>query len=90
MPPQRKHPPRSPELGALGQAIEALIAEDADMTQESAAHDGDLDVKQVNEFIGGQGNPTYTTLGKLCKGLKVRPGELLTRADKLLEKRSRR
>lgn len=86
-PPRR---PRSPEHAALGQAIKTLIAEHAGMTQESAAHDGGLAVKQVYEYAGGHGNPTYTLLLKLCKGLKVRPGELLTRADEFLEKRSRR
>jgi hypothetical protein len=45
--------------------------------------DAGLAVKQVGSFVRGQGNPTYTTLVRLCEGLHVSPGELTSRADHL-------
>jgi transcriptional regulator with XRE-family HTH domain len=60
------------------------------MTQETVAGESGLNIKQINEFVRGKGNPTYMTLLKLCRGLHVRPGELMTRADELRDKRSRR
>jgi transcriptional regulator with XRE-family HTH domain len=90
MPAQRKSKPRTPDHAALAQAIELLIAEDAQMSQESVAYESGLNIKQVNALVRGQGNPTYTTLLRLCEGLHVRLGELMTRADTLREKHSRR
>lgn len=90
MPAQRKSKPRSPAHAALAQAIELLIAEDARMSQDSVADESGLNIKQVNALVRGQGNPTYTTLLRLCEGLHVSPGELMTRADDLRDKRSRR
>jgi transcriptional regulator with XRE-family HTH domain len=90
MPAQRKSKPLSPAHAALAQAIELLIAEDPHMSQETVARDSGLNIKQVNAFVRGQGNPTYLTLLRLCKGLHVRLGELMTRADALEDKRSRR
>lgn len=90
MPRRRKSKPRSPEHAALGQAIELLIAEDAQMSQDTVADDSGLNIKQVNDFVRGQGNPTYMTLMKLSRGLHVSPGRLMTLADELREKRSRR
>ena len=87
MPRPRTAKPRSLRHGALGQAIELAIAENADMTHETVAADSGLDVKQVGTFIRGQGNPTYTTLLKLCEGLHVSLGELMLRAEDLYEKR---
>jgi len=90
MPAQRKSKPRSPDHAALAQAIELLIAEDAEMSQDSVAEESGLNIKQVNALVRGQANPTYRNLLRLCVGLHVRPGELLTLADALREKRSRR
>jgi|HubBroStandDraft_6_1064221.scaffolds.fasta_scaffold81200_4 hypothetical protein len=87
MPPQRKSKPRSPDHAALGQAIELFIAENARMTYETVAMDGGLTVKQVGDLVRGQGNPTYTTVLKLCRGLHVSAGELMARADQLLDER---
>jgi DNA-binding phage protein len=83
MPRPRTAKPRNPRLAALGQAIESVIAENPDMTQESVAFDGDLDPKQVGTFVRGQGNPTYETLLKLCKGLHMSLSELTARAGNL-------
>jgi transcriptional regulator with XRE-family HTH domain len=89
MPAQRKSQPRSPAHAALGQAIELLIAEDAQMSQDSVAHESGLNLRQVNDYVRGQGNPTYMTLLRLCAGLHVSLGELMTRADDLRETRPR-
>jgi transcriptional regulator with XRE-family HTH domain len=90
MPPQRKSKPRSPDHAALAQAIELLIAEEAGMTQETVAEESGLNIKQIGALVRGQGNPTYTTLLKLCQGLHVRPGRLMELTDELREKRLRR
>jgi DNA-binding phage protein len=63
------------------------MAEDTHMTHGTVAMDGGLTVKQVGDLVRGQGNPTYTTILKLCRGLHVRPGELMARADQLLDER---
>lgn len=87
MPRPRTSSPRSPRHAALGRAIELVIAEEPHMTQDSVADESGLTTKQVGSYIRGQGNPTYTTLVKLCAGLHVSVGELMVRADELLEKR---
>jgi DNA-binding phage protein len=79
--------PRSLSHAALGQAVELVIAEDADMTLDTVARDSGLDEKQIGTFIRGQGNPTYSTLLKLCDGLHVSLAALTLRAEELHEKR---
>lgn len=90
MPRKRKSQPRSLDHAALGQAIELLIAEDADMTCDTVAVQSGLHVEQVHRLIRGQANPTYTTLLKLCEGLHVKLGVLMTLTDTLRDKRARR
>ena len=85
MPAQIKSKPRSPDHAALGKAIKLLIAEDAKMSQGSVAAESGLNIRQVSDFARGQGNPTYTTLLRLCDGLHVSLGELLTKADAFRE-----
>ncbi|MFI5009303.1 MAG: helix-turn-helix domain-containing protein [Solirubrobacterales bacterium] len=85
MAPRRKSKPLSPDHAALARAIELLIAQDERMSQDSVALESELNIRQVNTFVRGQGNPTYTTLLRLCKGLHVRLGELMTLADELRE-----
>ena len=85
---QRKSNPRSPDHAVLAQAIEVLIAKDARMTQETVAQDGGLNLTQVGAYARGRGNPTYTNVLKLCRGLHVSPGELMTLVDELEKKRS--
>lgn len=81
MPPRRRSSPRGPHQAALAQAIESLIAEDDAMTQESVAEEAGLNIRQVNAFVRGQGNPTYSTIVKLCRGLQVQPGRLMELVD---------
>jgi DNA-binding phage protein len=87
MPRPRTAKPRSLRHAALGLAIELVIAEDAHMTLDTVAADSGLDEKQLGTFIRGQGNPTYSTLLKLCDGLHMSLGELVLRAEDLYEKR---
>jgi DNA-binding phage protein len=87
MPRKRRSKPLSPDQAALGQAIEELIAADAQMTQETIAADSGLTPKQVGEFVRGLGNPTFLTVLKLSRGLHVRSGELMTRVDELVDER---
>jgi transcriptional regulator with XRE-family HTH domain len=79
--------PRSLRHAALGQAIELVIAENPHMTLDTVAADSGLDEKQIGTFIRGQGNPTYSTLIKLCDGLHVSLATLMLRAEELHEKR---
>ena len=79
--------PRSPHHASLGQAIELVMAEDASMTLDTVTADSGLDEKQIGTFIRGQGNPTYSTLIKLCEGLHVSPDVLIARAQDLYRKR---
>jgi transcriptional regulator with XRE-family HTH domain len=90
MPPKRRSEPRSEDHAALAQAIELLMAEDVGMTQETVAEDSGMSVKQINELVRGQGNPTYTTLLKLSRGLHISPSELMSLVDELRERGSRR
>lgn len=83
MPPQRKSKPLSRDHAALAQAIQSLIAEDWHMTQQSVAEDSGLSVKQVNEILRGQANPTFLNMLRLADGLRVSPGTLMTRVDEL-------
>jgi len=79
--------PRTLHHAALGQAVELVMAEDADMTLDTVARDSGLDEKQIGTFIRGQGNPTYSTLLKLCDGLHVSLATLTRRAEELHKKR---
>ena len=90
MPPKRQSEPLSDDHAALAQAIELLIAQDAGMTQETVAEDSGMNIRQINELVRGQGNPTYTTLLKLSRGLHVSPGRLMSLVDELRERASPR
>jgi transcriptional regulator with XRE-family HTH domain len=90
MPPKRRSEPRSEEHAALARAIELLIAQGPGMTQETVADGSGMNVRQISELVRGQGNPTYTTLLKLSRGLGVPPGRLMSLADELREQTARR
>ena len=87
MPRPRTAKPRSLHHAALGQAIELAIAKDARMTLDTVAAESGLDEKQIGTFIRGQGNPTYSTLLKLCDGLHLSLGDLMLSAQDLYQKR---
>jgi transcriptional regulator with XRE-family HTH domain len=88
--PKRKSKPLSPDHAALARAIELLIAQDEQMSQDSVAFEGELNIRQVNTFVRGRGNPTYTTLLRLSRGLHIRLGELMTLTDEIRETHSER
>jgi transcriptional regulator with XRE-family HTH domain len=88
MPPERKSKPLSPDHAALAQAVESVIAENDGMTQDSVAFGAGMTAKQVNAICRGQSNPTYLNLLKLCTGLQVRLGDLMTRADHMRDEPS--
>jgi transcriptional regulator with XRE-family HTH domain len=71
-------------------AVKQLIDEGTRMTYETVSFHSGLSVKQVGEIVRGVGNPQYSTLLKLCRGLHVRLGELMTRVDELRDSGSRR
>jgi transcriptional regulator with XRE-family HTH domain len=89
MPPQRRSKPRSLDHAALAQAVERLIAE-AGLTQEQLAERSGLNVKQINALVRGQANPTYENILKVCRGLTVAPGSLMTLVDELRAQMPRR
>jgi transcriptional regulator with XRE-family HTH domain len=68
----------------LGQAIKLVIAEKG-LSQIKVANRCKLDVRQINMFAQGHGNPTYLTLLHICDGLGVSPGQLLRKAEQLKE-----
>jgi len=79
----RKKPPRSPELAALGEAVERLRAR-RNLTQEQVGDPFSLDHQVSGPIERGQSNPTYLTLVRLAKALKTTPGEIVALADQIL------
>ncbi len=71
----------------LGQAIKLVIAEKG-LSQSKVANRCKLDVRQINMFAQGLGNPTYLTLLHICDGLGISASELLRRAEQLKEESS--
>jgi transcriptional regulator with XRE-family HTH domain len=82
VPPPRKSKPRTPELGALGDAIKQLRTE-AGLSQEQLAERASTDLTQIGGLERGTRNPSYTTLVRLAKALQMRVGEIATRADRV-------
>lgn len=84
MPPPRKSKPRTPELGALGEAIRRLRNE-AGISQELLAERAATDLTQIGGIERGTRNPTYSTLVRVAEALKTRVGEIATLADALVD-----
>jgi len=84
VPPPRRSKPRSPEHGALGEAIRTLRAE-AGFSQEQLAEYAGTDLTQVGGIERGVRNPSYTTLLRLADALDTTVGDIATLADELLE-----
>jgi transcriptional regulator with XRE-family HTH domain len=64
------------------------MAEDDAMTQESVAEESGLNISQISALVRGQGNPTYTTIIRLCRGLHVQPGRLMELVDEIYRRGS--
>jgi transcriptional regulator with XRE-family HTH domain len=86
MPRPRTVQPRSLRHAALGQAIESFMHE-RKLTPNELAQECGLAVEQLGTFTRGRGNPTYSTLLKICDGLRIGVTELHARADTLLTER---
>lgn len=82
MPPARRSKPRSPEHGALGEAVRTLRIE-AGMSQEELADAASTDLTQIGGIERGVRNPSYTTLLRLARALGTSVGRLTTLADEL-------
>jgi transcriptional regulator with XRE-family HTH domain len=82
VPPERRSHPRSPEHGALGDAIRSS-RERLGYSQEELASRADIHITQIGGLERGVRNPSYATLVRLAGALKMRPGELVSLADEL-------
>lgn len=88
MPPERKSTPRSPEHGALGDAIR-LSRERLGFSQEELAGQADIHITHLGGLERGVRNPSYATLVRLSQALGMKPGELVSLADQIGEQARR-
>ena len=89
MPPRRQSQPRSPEHAALGEAIR-LARVERGLSQEQLADAAGVHVTHLGGVERGVRNPNYSTLVRIAGALGVSPGTLVTRADALATRPSRR
>jgi transcriptional regulator with XRE-family HTH domain len=82
VPPERKSTPRSPEHGTLGDAIR-LSREKLGLSQEELSATSDIHITHIGGLERGVRNPSYATLVRLSRALKMKPGELVSLADEL-------
>lgn len=84
MPPARRSKPRTPELGALGNAIKQLRTQ-AGLSQEQLAERASTDLTQIGGIERGTRNPSYSTLVRVAKALKSRVGDITRLADRIAD-----
>lgn len=85
MPPEQKKPPRTPALGALGEAVKRLRKERG-FTQEELGERMDNRDHQAPALIErGHRNPTHETLQILATALGVRLSEIDALAEQILD-----
>jgi len=89
VPPRRQSQPRSPEHAALGEAIR-LARVERGLSQEQLADAAGVHVTHLGGVERGVRNPNYSTLVRIAGALGVSPGTLVTRADALATRPSRR
>ncbi len=89
MPPRRQSTPRSPEHAGLGDAIRER-REKLGLSQEALADAAGVHVTHLGGVERGVRNPNYATLVRIAGALGVSPGTLVTRADALATRPSRR
>jgi transcriptional regulator with XRE-family HTH domain len=75
---------RTQEFAAIGWVMKVVIAEKG-LSRAKLADRTGIDYKLVSRYLKGQGNPTYETLKRLCDGIGVSLGEIMTRAEALAE-----
>jgi transcriptional regulator with XRE-family HTH domain len=85
VPPRRKSIPRSPEHATLGEAIRRSREELA-LSQEELADAADMHITHLGGLERGVRNPSYATLLKLAKALRIEPGALVSLGDALRQK----
>lgn len=85
MPPARKRKPRTPELGALGEAIKRLRTQ-AGLSQEQLAERVSTDLTQIGGLERGTRNPSYLTLVRVANALKARVGDVTNLADQIADR----
>lgn len=73
------HHAGDPALIGIGQAIRTLRAE-ADLSQESLAHEAGVDRSYMGGVERGEHNLTVISLLRICKCLNINVWELLQRA----------
>lgn len=81
--------PRTPRLGALGDAI-VEARQGSGFSQETLGSLSGVHPVHVRGLERGAGNPTYDTLVKIAESLDMTVGELTTRADELYWQAERR
>jgi len=84
MPRPREKPPLTPELGALGLAVEKL-REDRGDTQEGIGEKTFGDHHLTGPIERGHRNPTFMTLVRVAAALGSSPSEIVSLADRYLE-----
>jgi transcriptional regulator with XRE-family HTH domain len=85
VPPKRTLGPRTPQLGALGLAIECSRKK-AKLSQEDLAAKAEIHPTHMSGLERGARNPTYTTLLKVAASLNMRVGQLTTLADRIYDR----
>jgi transcriptional regulator with XRE-family HTH domain len=84
VPPKRLLKPRTPRLGALGQAIERC-RKVSSLSQRELSERSGLHPTHVSGLERGARNPTYDSLVELAEGLGVSVGELTILADEIYD-----
>jgi transcriptional regulator with XRE-family HTH domain len=84
MPKPREKPPLTPELGALGLAVEKVREERGD-TQESVGEKRFSSHHLTGPIERGHRNPTFMTLVKVAEALDSSPSEIVSLADRYLQ-----
>ena len=84
MPPARKKLPLTPDLAALGKAVERL-RKDRGLTQEELGSLIFTDHKLAGEIERGRRNPRYLTLLRLASALQTSPETIVGLAGRYRE-----
>ncbi len=82
-------PPRSAVHRAFGDAVRELRGERG-ISQERLALEAGLDRTYLSGIERGERNPSLANLFKVADALGVRLSELVARAERLMDSRSRR
>jgi transcriptional regulator with XRE-family HTH domain len=77
--------PRSPRLGALGQAIEQC-RKGRGLSQRELSERSGLHPTHISGLERGARNPTYGSLVEVAEGLGISVGELTVLADEIYDR----